>query len=156
MAWLTPAGEVVNAYRLLYRANNPGIALSAVAGGALPSKSWLGLFLADAATTLFFAFIVLRRVPESRPAPNAGDNERVWRELLCDRAMVGLLVAHVGVCLVFWQLAVECVFVLFQAMIFPRRRLVRPRLSRRRSRCASTAVVRLVHAAYEMAARYAG
>src|SRR5439155_19998371 len=67
------------------------------------SKSWLGLFLADAATTLLFAAVVFRRVPESRPQASPDAAPRGWSTLLADRALVGFLAAQLGFMLVFWQ-----------------------------------------------------
>jgi len=103
VADILPAAEVQRGYGLLYWANNLGIGISALVGGMLASKSWLGLFLADAATTLLFAAIVFRRVPESRPQASAGAAPRGWSALLADRALVGFLAATFAFMLVFWQ-----------------------------------------------------
>src|SRR2546428_9540453 len=90
VADILPAAEVQRGYGLLYWANNLGIGISALVGGLLASKSWLGLFLADAATTLVFAAVVFRRVPESRPQA-AQETARGWRTLLADRSLAGIL-----------------------------------------------------------------
>jgi MFS family permease len=104
VADILPRSDVQRAYGLLYWANNLGIGISALVGGMLASKSWLGLFLSDAATTLVFAAIVWRRVPESRPQPvEHADAERGWSTLLADRALVGFLAAQFAFMLVFWQ-----------------------------------------------------
>jgi MFS family permease len=102
VADLVPPAEVQRAYGLLYWAQNAGIAVSALIGGLLASKNWKLLFWSDAATTLVFAVLVFRRVPESRPAPEAQD-PRGWMYLLQDRNLIGLLVAHLFFVLVWWQ-----------------------------------------------------
>jgi MFS family permease len=103
VADILPAADVQRGYSLLYWANNLGIGISALVGGIFASRSWLGLFLCDAATTLLFAAIVWRRVPESRPAPSPHLAPRGWRTLLSDRALVGFLAAQFAFLLVFWQ-----------------------------------------------------
>jgi MFS family permease len=94
------------AYALLYWANNVGISLSAIVGGLVGERSWAALFLADAGTTLLFALVVWRRVPESRAVPAASPAApglpatapgRGWREVLAD----GPFVAFIAVFLVF-------------------------------------------------------
>jgi MFS family permease len=101
VADIVPAAEVQRAYGLLYWAQNGGIAVSALAGGLLASKSWGLLFWADATTTALFALLVFRRVPESRPA--ARSEERGWTYLMKDRGLLGLLLAHLFFVLVWWQ-----------------------------------------------------
>jgi MFS family permease len=103
VADILPAADVQRGYGLLYWANNLGIGISALVGGIFASKSWLGLFLADAATTLLFAAIVFRRVPESRPSRSPHETPRGWRTLLADRALTGFLAAMFCFLLVFWQ-----------------------------------------------------
>jgi MFS family permease len=102
VADLVPADEVQRAYGLLYWAQNAGIAVSALVGGLLASKSWTLLFLCDAATTLLFAILVFRRVPESRPQSTEPD-QRGWMVLLKDRNLAGLVVAHLLFVIVWWQ-----------------------------------------------------
>jgi MFS family permease len=103
VADILPAADVQRGYGLLYWANNLGIGFSALIGGIFASKSWLGLFLADAATTLLFAAVVFRRVPESRPQASTEAAPRGWSTLLADRALVGFLAAQLAFMLVFWQ-----------------------------------------------------
>ncbi len=69
IADVLPPAARAHAFGLLYWANNLGVGFSALVGGAIASKSWLGLFFADAATTAIFAMLVWRRVPETRPPP---------------------------------------------------------------------------------------
>jgi MFS family permease len=100
------------AYTLLYWANNVGISLSAIIGGLVGERSWVALFLADAATTLLFAAVVWRRVPESRRPPTpalAGAREtspapgRGWREVLSDRPFVAFVALFLVFLAVFFQ-----------------------------------------------------
>ncbi len=104
VADLMSPDETQRAYGLLYWAQNLGIGISAWLGGAIATRSWLLLFLLDAATTLVFAALVWRRVPETRPAPIAHESgPRGWRSLLADRALIGFLAAMLVAELVFWQ-----------------------------------------------------
>lgn len=100
------------AYALLYWANNVGISLSAIVGGLVGERSWVALFLADGATTLLFALVVWRRVPESRevpsPAPGGTDAApaaagRGWREVLGDGAFVAFVALFLVFLAVFFQ-----------------------------------------------------
>ena len=71
IADVVPPADRVRAYGLSYWAVNLGFAVSLVVGGALAQASFTALFLADAATTLLFAVLVLWKVPETRPAAAA-------------------------------------------------------------------------------------
>ncbi len=98
-----PAGRA-HAFGLLYWANNLGVGFSALVGGALASKSWLGLFFADAATTAIFAMLVWHRVPETRPTPDPSAGEgRGFATVLRDGPLLAFFVVHLGFLLVFWQ-----------------------------------------------------
>ncbi len=68
---LVPAADRVRAFGLVYWAVNLGMAVAASVGGLLASVSYLLLFVADGATTLLFAFLVWRGVPETRPGHGA-------------------------------------------------------------------------------------
>jgi MFS family permease len=81
VADVVPSPDRPRAFGLAYWAVNLGFAVSLVLGGAIAERSFTGLFLADAATTLLFALVVLRRVPETRPPEAAGDREPVLRGL---------------------------------------------------------------------------
>jgi MFS family permease len=65
---LVPTEHRTRAYGYIYWAVNLGFASAAVLAGLLVRTGFLTLFIADAATTLAFALIVLARVPETRPA----------------------------------------------------------------------------------------
>ncbi len=60
--------ERPRAYGLLYWAVNLGFTFGFALGGFLATVSWTALFVGDGATTLAFAALVWRRVPETRPA----------------------------------------------------------------------------------------
>ena len=61
------------AFALLYWAINLGVAVAGVTGGLLAARSYWLLFSFDAATCLAFAVLIARKVPETRPARQAGE-----------------------------------------------------------------------------------
>ncbi len=78
VADLVPAERRAGAYGLLRIAMNAGVALGPVAAammlglarrpdGALPPNAYLPLFVVDAVTSLIFAWMILRRLRETRP-----------------------------------------------------------------------------------------
>lgn len=67
IADLVGPGQRVRAYGLLHWAVNLGFAVALLVAGTMATRSFLLLFLGDAATTLLCAVIVWRWVPESRP-----------------------------------------------------------------------------------------
>ncbi|MFC9326834.1 MDR family MFS transporter [Kitasatospora sp. NPDC057015] len=71
IADVVPAGDRQRAFALNYWAVNAGLAVSAVLAGLMVGHGYLLLFLADAATTLVCAVVVLVKIPETRPAPTA-------------------------------------------------------------------------------------
>jgi MFS family permease len=120
---LVPADDLERAFGVMYWANNLGVAFSAGIGGAIGARSWTGLFLADAATTLAFVGVVWWRVPETRPervspvAPPrrpetatssalAPPGERGYGVVLHDGRFVGFWLVFVVYLLVFWQFQV--------------------------------------------------
>jgi MFS family permease len=114
VADVTPEPDRPRAFGLLYWANNVGISLSAIVGGSVGERSWLALFVADAATTLLFAAVVWRRIPESRampgsPAAPPGDAtapDRGWGAVLGDRPFVAFVAVFVVFLAVFFQFQV--------------------------------------------------
>ncbi len=109
IADVVPAADRSRAWGLSYWAANLGWTFGLALGGALAAHSFIAVFLADAATSLVFATIVARKVPETRPndanlhSPLGGLG-LVFR----DRAFVSFLV------LVFLSLVV---FVQFQLAV---------------------------------------
>jgi MFS family permease len=100
VADVVPAHDRARAFGLSYWAVNLGFAVSLVLGGAIADRSFTALFLADAATTVLFALVVFRRIPETRPpeAAAAAAREPVLRGLAVavrDRRFVAFLVLHV-------------------------------------------------------------
>jgi len=101
VADVVPESELQRAYGLVGWAQNIGIAVSALTGALLANRSWLLLFWADAATSLIFAALVYRRVPESRPT--ARERPRGWEHLARDRRLLGFALAHLSFVVVWWQ-----------------------------------------------------
>ncbi len=104
VADIVPPADRARAYGLIYWAVNLGWAISLSVAGFVAERSMLALFLADAATSLAFALIVLARVPETRPthhavAPALHGMLRVFR----DRPFMVFLGLHLAVLLVFTQ-----------------------------------------------------
>ncbi len=114
IADVVPREDFERAFGAFYWANNIGVAFSAGVGGLIGAQSWLGLFVADAATTLAFAAVVWRRVPETRPsvsvppapAGGAAAPARGYATVLRDRTFVGFWLAFVTFLVVFWQFQV--------------------------------------------------
>ena len=67
IADVVPFEHRARAWGLAYWAMNLGWTFGLALGGAIAARSFTALFLTDAATTLAFAAIVARRVPETRP-----------------------------------------------------------------------------------------
>ena len=114
LADIIPEESRARAFGLVYWANNVGTGVSLVAGGVLAQKGWALPFCLDAATTLIFAFVVLVRVPETRPPPGVQDvkagrgfaNFVGLSTVLRDRIFVAFLVLVVAFALAFWQFQV--------------------------------------------------
>ena len=92
------------AWGLVYWAVNVGLSVGLLGGALLADRSLPALFLADSVTTLGFAFIVARFVPETRPAgvvpgPVLGGLGAVLR----DRPFATFLLLHCAALLVFTQ-----------------------------------------------------
>lgn len=85
---LVPSADRPRAFALLYWVINVGAAVAPVLAGFLATRSYVTLFVADAATMAIYGLVVLWWVPETRPvvtAPLATGGARV--------APSGLLVA---------------------------------------------------------------
>jgi MFS family permease len=68
IADLVPPADRVRAFGILYWVINLGFSIGLVLGGVLATRSFFYLFLGDGLTSIAFALIVLRAVPETRPA----------------------------------------------------------------------------------------
>ncbi len=104
IADVVPVRDRTRAWGLVYWSVNLGWAVGLALGGLLASQSFTLLFLADAATTLVFAAIVWRGVPETRPpgtqahSPIAG-----LARVFADGPFVGFLVLQLLALTVFVQ-----------------------------------------------------
>jgi MFS family permease len=96
------------AYSLLHWAANLGMAAGPVLGGLIAARSYLALFVADAATMAAFAGLVAWRVPETRPAEV--DAEAAGRRgagglaaAVRDPRLLALTLLSLPVGMLFWQ-----------------------------------------------------
>jgi MFS family permease len=109
IADVVPIEHRTRAWGLAYWAMNLGWTFGLALGGLIAAQSFTALFVADAATSLAFAAIVARRVPETRPpgthvhSPLAG-----LVRVFADGPFVVFLVLNLAVLVVFvqFQLAV--------------------------------------------------
>jgi MFS family permease len=109
VADVVPAPDRSKAFGFLYWAGNLGMAVSAAGGGLLASLGWGVLFLVDSATTLLFALLVWRRIPESRPAPGEGAGgaaARGYAAVLGDRVLLAFLGLQLVLMMAFLQFLV--------------------------------------------------
>lgn len=94
VADLVAEPDRARAYALNFWAVNLGFSVAVPLGGVLADRGYWLLFALDAATSLVFAGLVARRVPESRPARMPGESTGSVREVLTDRLLL-LLVTSV-------------------------------------------------------------
>jgi len=81
IADLVPPADRVRAFGILYWVINLGFSIGLLLGGVLASRSFYYLFLGDGLTSIAFAAIVLRFVPETRPAlPHAAHGAEAAHE----------------------------------------------------------------------------
>ncbi len=83
------------AYALQFWVVNVGFAVATLLGGVLADRGYWLLFAGDALTTLLFAALVLRAVPETRPDRVPGATTGSVRQVLGDRLMLGLVLCTV-------------------------------------------------------------
>ncbi|MSP63712.1 MAG: MFS transporter [Myxococcales bacterium] len=106
IADLVAPADRARAYGFLYWAINLGFSIAPVIAGLAASRSFSALFIADAATTLVMAGIVLSRVPESLPSPAPPSESSAPTSFLDpyhDGVLVVFLVLNLMVALVFHQ-----------------------------------------------------
>jgi MFS family permease len=98
----------VRAFGLLYWAINLGFSVAALVGGQLAQWSFTGLFIIDAATTLSFAFVVFKGIPETKPKPveNAPVSQGSLLTPFLDKTFGPFLFVHLFITLVFFQFQV--------------------------------------------------
>lgn len=80
------------AFALIFWALNLGFAVATLLGGFLADRGYWLLFVGDAATSIAFAAIVLRMVPETRPERHDDERGSV-RDVLRDRVMMALVLS---------------------------------------------------------------
>jgi MFS family permease len=103
VADVVPPEHRTRAYGYLYWAVNLGFAGAAMLAGFMAERSYLLLFLGDAATTLACGLIVYLYVPETHPERHVASGERQRpdpRAPLRDRAFMAFIVAQFLVMLV--------------------------------------------------------
>jgi MFS family permease len=76
VADVVPQEDRARAYGLLYWVVNLGFSISLFAAGFLANRSFMLLFVGDAATTFLFGAIVFVNVPETRPPHDARERAR--------------------------------------------------------------------------------
>jgi MFS family permease len=110
IADLVPPHDRVRAFGLVYWVVNIGFSIGALVGGMLASASFLLLFLFDGLTSLVFAILIVRAVPETRPVIAPHEPVRPRRGLVHDFLVpyrdgpFGLFILLCALILtVFWQ-----------------------------------------------------
>ncbi len=92
------------AWGMTYWVVNLGWAFGLALGGLLASRSFTALFLTDAATTLVFAAIIARKVPETRPPGTRAQSPLAGLlRVFSDRPYVTFLLLNLAALVVFVQ-----------------------------------------------------
>ncbi|MCU1590763.1 MAG: putative arabinose efflux permease, family [Frankiales bacterium] len=91
VADLVPQEQRARAFALLFWALNLGFAVATLLGGYLADKGYWLLFGGDAATSLVFAGVVLRLVPETMPPRR--DSPGSFGAVVRDRLMLALVLS---------------------------------------------------------------
>lgn len=106
VADVVPPEERLRAYGLLYWAVNIGFSVAPFVAGYMARRSFLALFIADAATTLIYGVIVWAYVPETRPATSAASHPGPLAGLgkvFADRVFMTFFALSFLIALVFYQ-----------------------------------------------------
>ncbi|NRQ39360.1 MFS transporter [Nonomuraea sp. NN258] len=105
VADLVSPQERPRAYGLLFWAVNLGYAVAMTGGGWLAGLGFIWLFWINAVTSVVFAVLVWRAVPETLPEPDAkrADEPGGFGVVLRDRLMVGFTLVVLGNALVYSQ-----------------------------------------------------
>ncbi|MGW3343931.1 MDR family MFS transporter [Nonomuraea rubra] len=101
VADLVSAEERPRAYGLLFWAINLGYSVGMTAGGWLAGLGFVWLFWIDAVSSVVFAVLVWRAVPETRPESRQATGG--FGVVLRDRVMVGFTLVALGNALVYSQ-----------------------------------------------------
>ncbi|HKQ58347.1 MAG TPA: MFS transporter [Candidatus Eisenbacteria bacterium] len=107
---LVPPAERGRAFGLLYWVINIGFSVGAVLGGAIATVSFVMLFVFDGLTSIAFALVIARFVPETRPtlaqpqhASRPGDRVREFVAPFIDGPFGLFILLSVLILLVFMQ-----------------------------------------------------
>jgi MFS family permease len=104
MADVVPEGQRVTAFALVRLAGNLGIAGGSAVAGFLADRSFLWVFVADAATSTAFGAFVLLAFPQGRVTHRAEEREQGgYRTILADRAFVMFLLSSAVISFVYFQ-----------------------------------------------------
>jgi MFS family permease len=110
VADLVPPKDRVHAFSVLYWVINLGFSVGLLLAGLLATRSFLWLFLGDGLTSLVFAYVVWRLVPETKPAVVAHAEHEAPRGVLAgflapyrDGPFLAFVLLSVLVLLVFMQ-----------------------------------------------------
>lgn len=104
IADLVPFEDRARAWGLVYWVTNLGWTFGLALGGVLAARSFAALFLVDVATTLVFAAVVARLVPETRPAGLRADPPLAGLvRVFGDRTFLVFLVLNLAALVVFVQ-----------------------------------------------------
>jgi MFS family permease len=93
VADLLDGEQRTRAFALQFWAINLGFSVAALSAGLLVQLGFGTLFAVDAVTSLLFGLVVLRKVPETRPASAVRHEheEPAWRLMLRDRILLALV-----------------------------------------------------------------
>jgi MFS family permease len=93
VADLLDGEQRTRAFALQFWAINLGFSVAALSAGLLVQLGFGVLFAVDAVTSLLFGLVVLRKVPETRPASAVRHEheEPAWRLMLRDRMLLALV-----------------------------------------------------------------
>jgi len=110
VADLVPPRNRVRAFGVIYWVINLGFSVGLLLAGAIASRSFLWLFLGDGLSSLAFAFLVWRLVPETRPTTASHEAHEPSKGLLDgflapyrDRPFLFFVLLSVLILLVFMQ-----------------------------------------------------
>jgi len=106
IADVVPPEKRTRAYGLLYWVINLGFAVAMTVGGLAATKSFLALFLFDAATMALYGVLVFVKVPETRPDPGdraPGTAAPGLLHVFSDGTFLTFALLIFGVALVMWQ-----------------------------------------------------
>jgi len=95
IADLVPEALRPRAFALVFWALNVGFAVATLLGGVLAGRGYWLLFVGDAATSVAFAAIIARRVPETRPL-HVDSTPGSIRDVLRDRLMMALVISVIA------------------------------------------------------------